>query len=71
MPSRKKVLRVSWSKRERDIVFHSPASADGYMMHVLLHHTNIVYNRTFREELEARGYDITTLKFIIERKSDA
>lgn len=65
----KKKLRITWSKREKDLMFHYPNRPDGHLMHTLISHTRI-NDKTLREELIARGYDITTLKFSIERRAD-
>ena len=76
-------LTVRWSKREKDLVFSYPAKCDGslahYMfcgkrMHANFHksHENPFpwdFDALFVKELEKRGYDLTTLKFSIEKKT--
>ena len=73
-------LRVVWGKRERDLVFHFPlgpqTKSDGHLLHVCLN-TNpprswlddrdAPITPSLVEELKARGYDITTLRFSIEK----
>jgi hypothetical protein len=62
-------LRVRWSKRERDLTFaweqHAP---DGHLMHNAFNVVPVHGGRSLTEELEARGYDLTTLRFQIRRK---
>ena len=56
-------FRVNWSKRERDLMIHYPLGSqtkcDG-------HWISGVFDKEFTDELEKRGYDVTTLKFSIE-----
>ncbi|HZG67765.1 MAG TPA: hypothetical protein VEZ12_13540 [Herpetosiphonaceae bacterium] len=54
-------LTVRWSKRERDLMIDYPAKCDGALMASALDE--------LRPELEARGYDITTLRFSVARKT--
>ncbi|MCK5603239.1 hypothetical protein KAR91_15255 [Candidatus Pacearchaeota archaeon] len=65
-------LRVWWSKKEEDFMISPPSGigtkSDGHLMH-----SHFFYNKTslgnlLHEELESRGYDITTMKFSIEPK---
>lgn len=63
----KKKLRVSWSKREQDLMFHFPTrKCDGALLYHALNTTEVHQGRSLVEELEARGYDISTLKFSIK-----
>jgi hypothetical protein len=70
---RDNVLSAKWSKKEGDIMIHYPSSPDGHLLHNVLaakhYHplAKVWDNLSFREELIARGYDITTLKFSIEK----
>jgi hypothetical protein len=54
-------LRSYWSKRERDTIFwydkHKP---DGHLLH---HHLSPLL-----DELDRRGFDVTTARFQIRRK---
>ena len=55
-------LRVTWSKREDDLMFHYPLGVQtkcdgGYMSGVFA---------SLASELEKRGYDTTTIRFSIE-----
>ncbi|XZH78899.1 hypothetical protein ACSW8S_18695 (plasmid) [Clostridium perfringens] len=57
-------LRARWSKREKDIVVTYPRGIQtvcdcNYLF-------SNVFNDDFVEEIKARGYDITTLKFEIK-----
>lgn len=63
-------LRASWSKREKDIVFHYPSKPDGHLLHDFFSYAKLAgAGKSLLEELEARGYDLATLKFSIERKT--
>lgn len=59
----KSALRVWWSKREGDVMYdydrHAP---DGHLMH---HHMGPLL-----EELDRRGFDLTTVRFTIRRKPE-
>jgi hypothetical protein len=61
-------LRIDWSKKEKDLLFHSMSSPDGHLMHVFTHYVQFD-GKTLRQALEERGYDITTLKFSIRKKT--
>lgn len=71
-------LQARWSKREGDILYSYPRKVDGAYLHYVLgckrqryDYTTkrIEYDPSALEELEARGYDIKTLRFSIKRKS--
>ena len=71
----KNKLRVKWSKRENDHVIHYPRKCDGGLVQSALFgqhfHSPLHIGETepsLAEELEKRGYDLTTLKFEIKRK---
>jgi hypothetical protein len=55
-------LKIRWSKTEQDLLIAFPRSCDG-------HWIAGVFNREFTQELQERGYDITTLRFSVKRKS--
>jgi hypothetical protein len=73
---------VRWSKRENSLLYHyegqKPTSMliahvfEGIKMRDMYHYTGRDKqegdDRTFAQELEARGYDLTTLKFSIYKK---
>jgi hypothetical protein len=72
---RKRRLLLKWSKSERDLVVYYPeAPAPNYVPHT---DANVVIDaicgpnlpdlRSLRNELERRGYDITTLRFQVDR----
>lgn len=53
-------LRADWSKKERDIMLHFPigfsTKSDGHWL-------SVIFGKEFAAEIEARGYDISTMKF--------
>ena len=58
-------LRATYSKKECDVMLHHPLgigtkSDAGYL--------SGVFGKEFTDELDNRGYDITTMKFSIEPK---
>lgn len=57
-------LRATWSKRERDVIIHYPRKCDGHWL-------SGVFDKAFTDELEKRGYDVTTLRFSVHRKARA
>lgn len=58
-----------WNKRERDLsIAWDRFPPDGHMLFGVLDFIAGPSGKTFRQELEDRGYDITTLRFSIERK---
>lgn len=62
-------LVAYWNDSARDLMYnwdkHPP---DGHLLHGALNHTPVHDGRSLVQELEARGYDITTLRFSIKRK---
>lgn len=77
---RKPALTARWSKREKDLVIAYPNGPDGHLAYNVLCGPRarydssqnpafpVVYDKSFTDELERRGYDLTTLKFSICRK---
>jgi hypothetical protein len=75
-----KTLKAVWSKREEDILIYSPCRPDGHLLwgtiggKVCSPDTKTpgwkghIWEPSLIEELEKRGYDITTLKFSIKKK---
>lgn len=64
-----------WSKKEKDIMYSYPSKVDGHMLHHRLgcevySRLEDKYDLSFFKELEARGYDLTTLRFSICKKED-
>lgn len=70
-------LSVRWSKRENDLLFHHPGpKPDGHLLYGALcgercrrsydpeDPGGVTYDPSFVKELDARGYDITTLRFL-------
>lgn len=57
-------LRVRWSKREKDLLFeYDKHKWDG-------HYLYSVFTKAFTAELESRGFDVTTLRFTVKRKTE-
>ncbi len=69
--SKNDTLRVRYSKRHKDMMYHYPTTAaDGSLLHLAFsyaHHFTLG-GLSLYKQLEARGYDLTTLKFSIKRK---
>lgn len=76
-------LKICWSKRENDHVIHYPKRCDGALMNWFLGEVllwggidgydkgSLNYKKfNLLEELDKRGYDLTTLKFEIKLKED-
>jgi hypothetical protein len=55
-------LRAYWDKKERDLAFHWPG---GVSTKCDAHYLCSIFTEEFWKELDARGYDVTTLKFEI------
>lgn len=76
-PSNETHLSAWWSKREKDIVFSYPHKPDGHLLYGFMSLKrprrdlggDVVFDPSFLEELEVRGYDITTLRFSVRRKT--
>ena len=58
-------LRAYWSKRERDWMIDSATRPSGHMMCEMLRKIDAEL-----QDLDARGYDLTTLRFSIKQKQD-
>jgi len=56
-------LKAVWNKREKDVMFHFPL---GVLTKSDAHWLSGIFNKQFTQELESRGYDITTLRFEIK-----
>jgi hypothetical protein len=71
-------LVVFWSRREQDFLIRFPRSADGHLAYGMFCGDRLRrapgenppwdFDLSFVKELERRGYDLTTLRFSIERK---
>lgn len=63
-------LRVRWSKRERDLMFaYEQHPSDGHLMYGAFCVTPVCDGKSLADELDARGYDLTTLRFQIRKKA--
>lgn len=65
-------LKASWSKKEHDIIFEwggaGADKSDGSWLNTwLAYHKG--FDDTFLNELDKRGFDITTLRISVKRKS--
>lgn len=60
-------LLAYWSKKEKDIMLHWPG---GISTKSDAHWLSGIFNKEFTEELERRGYNISTIKFSIEPSKD-
>lgn len=56
-------LRAKWDRRQRDLMIHWPA---GESTNSDAHWLSGVLGKEFTDELERRGYALSTLKFSIE-----
>lgn len=84
MTKNETILKVYWSKKEKDFMVQYPRKCDGHFIQNKLFIQNMIfdlikYNKTtcelpykmeadFIKELEERGYDKTTMKFEIKLK---
>jgi hypothetical protein len=59
-------LSARWDKRENDILISYPRSCDGHLLYSALCH-GFDGGVALVDELQARGYDITTLRFSVVR----
>jgi hypothetical protein len=65
-------LLATWSKRERDMLYDYSRKADGGLLHYALSQpVPGCEGRTLLQELERRGYDVTTFRLVIDRAEDA
>jgi hypothetical protein len=53
---------------KKDLVFGSPCRPDGHLLYGAFQVVELSPGKTLIQELEARGYDITTLQFSVKRK---
>lgn len=74
-----KGLYIRWSKKERDYLIYFPRACDGHYINSMLTRDwpyrdwkeeggPIRYENNLLQELDKRGYDLTTLKFSIQKK---
>lgn len=67
-------LTAYWGRESRgqpkELIFGCPRKSDGGLLNFVFSHARLSWapERNFLKELEARGYDITTLQFSVKRK---
>lgn len=74
MPAKEGRLLLRWSNKENDFLVSFPRSQDGGLLFMALQHTSLYPDLDRKSdllsELERRGYDLKTLRFSIDKKSD-
>ena len=73
---RSKGLRAYWSKRQGDVLYEFCNKPDGHLLHSFFSCATRPscdadgkpVDVTLLDELERRGYDLTTLKFSVKKK---
>ena len=67
-------LKMGWSKREKDISYawggDGASKNDATLLHAILTMPIKHFDKTFQQMLVERGYDITTIKFSIQKKQE-
>lgn len=67
-------LYIKWSKRENDLVYEYPNKTDARLLHrymaLPILNSDNTYGPSLFDELDRRGFDLTTLKFSIARKAE-
>lgn len=65
-------LTAYWGRESRgesrEIIFGSPCRPDGHLLYGAFCSVDMGHGKTLVQELEERGYDITTLQFSVKRK---
>jgi hypothetical protein len=62
-------LTAYWNHKENDLMFyHSKHPPDGHLIYNYFCTHPMFECKSFTDELEKRGYDVTTLKFSIQYK---
>lgn len=70
VPRKPADLRVRWSRKTRDLMFAwEQDPSDGHFLYGAFCRAPSGDERSLAQELEARGYDLTTLRFQIRRKA--
>ena len=63
---------MKWSKKENDFLITFPRSCDGSLINDYLFNSQFWHNgeikKSLKAELEERGYDLESLKFVIKLK---
>lgn len=70
MPRTRPDLHVYWSKPARALMYHALPTDGGWLAYVLERVSLPHDGRTLAAELEARGYDLTTLRLSIRKKNN-
>lgn len=66
--NRKPDLSVRWSRRERALIYDGSRPTGG-MLASFFERIEHPDKKTLAAELDARGYDLTTLRFSIRKKA--
>lgn len=65
-------LTAYWGRDGRgepkELMFGFPCKTDGHLLNDVFAHARLSGGKTLLKELEARGYDISTVQFSIKRK---
>jgi hypothetical protein len=61
-------LSVRWSKREKALLYDGNSSTGG-MLATYFERLEYPDKKTLAQELDARGYDLSTLRFSIRKKA--
>jgi hypothetical protein len=58
-----------WSPKEQDVEFCYPRRADGHLLHGFFSYAKVGHDgEPLLKELEARGYDLRTIRFSVSLK---
>lgn len=68
MKTRPQQLRIKWSKKEHALLYHhDDYSSNSGMLAYYFEGIKWPGEKTLAEELKSRGYDITTLRFTVDK----
>lgn len=70
-----KQIKLTYSKKEKDLLFNYPDNAGKGMMGIFFDMCTITghrmdWGKTLQEALESHGYDYTTLKITCNKKTE-
>jgi hypothetical protein len=67
----KKVLSVKWSSKENALLYSYPCKPDGGMLASAFEQDKLLLGKSLVDELVSRGYDLTTLRFKINKNEQS